>query len=108
MSRFEWTVALRYLSAKRKQAVISVITVISILGVAAGVMAMIFARAINDVFKSALNSTSPRPPPHITTQKKNPSYEMEPWQQLLPNLRAVPHVPSAKYEEHTSDPFSPS
>ena len=37
MKRFELFIALRYLRAKRKQAVISVITVISILGVAAGV-----------------------------------------------------------------------
>ena len=40
MKEFELFVALRYLRAKRKQAVISIITVISILGVAAGVMAL--------------------------------------------------------------------
>jgi lipoprotein-releasing system permease protein len=34
---FEFFVAARYLRAKRRQAVISVITVISIIGVAAGV-----------------------------------------------------------------------
>ena len=40
---FEFFVASRYLRAKRKQAVISVITVISIAGVAAGVMALVIA-----------------------------------------------------------------
>ena len=45
--KFELYVALRYLKAKRKQAVISVITVISILGVTAGVMALIVALAIS-------------------------------------------------------------
>ena len=46
MSRFEWIVALRYLRAKRKQTVISVITVISILGVAAGVAALLRRRGV--------------------------------------------------------------
>ena len=46
---FELFVALRYLRAKRKQAVISVITIISILGVAAGVMALVIALGINNV-----------------------------------------------------------
>ena len=55
MKRFEWIVALRYLRAKRKQTVISVITVISILGIAAGVMALIIALAINDGFQSTLS-----------------------------------------------------
>ena len=54
MKRFEWIVAFRYLRAKRKQTVISVITVISILGVAAGVMALIIALAVNDGFQSTL------------------------------------------------------
>ena len=51
MKEFELFVALRYLRAKRKQAVISVITIISILGVAAGVMALIVALAINNGFR---------------------------------------------------------
>ena len=42
---FELFVARRYLRAKRKQAVISVITVISIIGVAAGVMALVIAHS---------------------------------------------------------------
>ena len=44
--RFELFIALRYLRAKRKQAVISIITAISVLGVAAGVMALIIALAM--------------------------------------------------------------
>ena len=42
---------------KRKQTVISVITVISILGIAAGVMALIIALAINNGFQSKLQTT---------------------------------------------------
>ena len=52
--RFELLVAVRYLKAKRKQAVISLITLISIVGVAAGVAALIIALAINSGFTEDL------------------------------------------------------
>ena len=41
--RFEFYVAARYLKAKRRQAVVGVVTVISIAGGAAGVAALIIA-----------------------------------------------------------------
>src|SRR5436190_11460674 len=43
---FEWFVARRYLTARRKQAFISLISGVSILGVAVGVMALIIALAL--------------------------------------------------------------
>lgn len=46
--RFELFVALRYLRARRKQAVISVISIISVVGIAAGVMALTIALALNN------------------------------------------------------------
>ncbi len=52
--RFELFVALRYLKAKRRQAVISLITVISVLGVMAGVAALVIALAINNGFREEL------------------------------------------------------
>ena len=54
--KFEFLVALRYLKAKRKQAVISLITIISIVGVAAGVAALIIALAIETGFRADLQS----------------------------------------------------
>lgn len=53
---FELFVALRYLKAKRRQAVISVITLISVVGVAAGVCALVVALAINNGFRLELES----------------------------------------------------
>lgn len=50
--RFELFVALRYLKARRKQAVVSVITLISVLGVAAGVAALVIALALNSGFQA--------------------------------------------------------
>jgi lipoprotein-releasing system permease protein len=45
---FELLVAIRYLRAKRKQAAISVITFIAILGVSAGVAALVVAMAVSE------------------------------------------------------------
>ncbi len=53
-STFELFIAGRYLRARRKEKVISVITVISVVGVAAGVMALIISLAVNNGFKSTL------------------------------------------------------
>jgi lipoprotein-releasing system permease protein len=43
---FSWFIALRYLTAKRKQAFISLISLVSILGVGVGVMALVIANAL--------------------------------------------------------------
>ncbi|HZX10767.1 MAG TPA: ABC transporter permease [Acidobacteriota bacterium] len=61
--KFEWFVAKRYLTAKRKQAFISVITLISVLGITIGVMALIIAIALitgfqKDVQNKILGATS--------------------------------------------------
>jgi lipoprotein-releasing system permease protein len=95
MKRFEWIVAFRYLRAKRKQTVISVITVISILGVAAGVMALIIALAINDGFQSTLQSTLLSATAHISVLERNPTYGIENWRQFIPKVKSIPHVVSA-------------
>ena len=60
---FEFFVARRYLTAKRKQAFISVITFISVLGITIGVMALIIAIALitgfqRDIQDKLLGSTS--------------------------------------------------
>jgi len=55
--RFELFVALRYLKAKRRQSVISVVTLISIIGVTAGVCALVVALAINNGFREELEKS---------------------------------------------------
>ena len=45
---FELLIAIRYLRAKRKQAAISLITFIAILGVGAGVAALVVAMAVSE------------------------------------------------------------
>src|SRR5689334_23094824 len=54
--KFELLVAIRYLKAKRKQAVISLITMISIIGVGVGVAALVIALAMNAGFREDLQN----------------------------------------------------
>lgn len=54
--KFELFVALRYLKAKRRQAAISVVTAISVVGVMAGVAALVIALAVNNGFRQELQS----------------------------------------------------
>ena len=69
---FELFVASRYLRAKRKQAVISVITVISIAGVAAGVMALVIGIAINNGFRDTLQRSLLGATAHVMVLRKSP------------------------------------
>jgi lipoprotein-releasing system permease protein len=52
--RFEAFLAIRYLKAKRKQAFISVITAISVVGVMMGVMALIVVLSVMNGFREDL------------------------------------------------------
>jgi lipoprotein-releasing system permease protein len=91
---FELFVAARYLRAKRKQAVISVITVISIAGVAAGVMALVIAIAINNGFRNTLQRSLLGATAHVMLLAKNSSEGIANWKELDPALRKLPHVAS--------------
>jgi lipoprotein-releasing system permease protein len=91
-STFELFVAGRYLRAKRKQAVISVITVISVVGVAAGVMALVIALAITTGMRNTLQRDLLSATPHIWIIEKEPGPGIGNSSTLLPKLRALPHV----------------
>src|SRR5438477_8277803 len=88
-SHFELFVARRYLRAKRKQAVISVITVISVMGVAAGVMALVIALAINNGFRNTLQRSLLGATAHVTLLARDPSEGIPNWRDLDPRLRKL-------------------
>jgi lipoprotein-releasing system permease protein len=92
---FSFFVARRYLSAKRKQAMISVITVISIVGVAAGVMALVIALAINNGFRSTLQRSLLGARGHVMLLAKEPSAGIQNWELLAPKMLRIPHVTAA-------------
>ena len=91
---FELFVAARYLRAKRKQAVISVITVISIVGVAAGVMALVIGLAINNGFRTTLQQSLLGTTAHVMLLNRQAAQGIANWKDLEPELRRLPHVTS--------------
>jgi lipoprotein-releasing system permease protein len=92
---FESFVARRYLTAKRRQAVISIITGVSILGVAAGVMALIIALSITNGFRSTLQKSLLGATAHVNIVEKEIGIGFEDWPPIAKSLEQLPHVNSA-------------
>jgi lipoprotein-releasing system permease protein len=91
-SFFELFIAGRYLRARRKEAVISIITAISILGVAAGVMALVIALSVTNGFRNTLQRNLLGAMAHINVIPKQPGDGIENWQELSERIRQVPYV----------------
>jgi len=89
--RFEFFIATRYLRAKRRQAVIGVITGISIAGVAAGVASLIIALAINNGFRQDLQDRLLGSTSHINLLRIQ-SDGIKNWRPLMDRLSKQPHV----------------
>ena len=91
---FELYIALRYLLARRRQAFISLISVISTVGVAVGVMALLIALALMTGLQQELRDRIVGSAGHIYVWKLGESslaeYEVE-----LERLRQVPRVTRA-------------
>jgi lipoprotein-releasing system permease protein len=92
--RFELFVASRYLRAKRRQAVIGVITAISIAGVAAGVASLVIALAINNGFRQDLQDRLLGSTSHINLLRIQ-SDGIKDWHPLMDRLAKEPHVVAA-------------
>ncbi len=92
--RFELFVAARYLRAKRRQAVIGVITAISVAGVTAGVASLIIALAINNGFRQDLQQRLLGATSHVNLLRVA-SDGIRNWQPLLERLQQQPHVVAA-------------
>ena len=89
---FELHIALRYLLAKRKQAFISVISLISTLGVTVGVMALVIALALMTGLQGEIRDRILGANPHIYVWKTSgiADYRAE-----SDRLRQLPHVVGA-------------
>jgi lipoprotein-releasing system permease protein len=86
---FELHIALRYLLAKRKQAFISVITLVSTIGVAVGVMAVIIALAVMTGLQQTLRDRILGSQPHVYVSR---IAGFEDYRIEVEKLRAIPHV----------------
>src|SRR5580704_10355332 len=89
---FELQIALRYLLARRRQAFISVISLVSIIGVAVGVMALVVALALMTGLQGELRDRILGATAHVFVFKKSglSAYKAE-----VAKLRTIPHVKGA-------------
>ncbi len=92
---FELFVALRYLLARRRQAVIPLVTVVSVAGVAAGVMALVIALAINNGFRGALEESLLGATPHVVLLEKTPSTGIDRWREITGSVSRIEGVKEA-------------
>ena len=90
--RFEIYVAQRYLRAKRRDGFLSIVTVISVAGVAAGVSALIIAMAVSNGFEASLRNHLIGASSHINLLEETPEYGIEDYQPLLTKLSRLEHV----------------
>jgi len=92
--RFEFFIAARYLRAKRRQAVVGVITAISVGGVAAGVASLIVALAITNGMQRDLQSRLLSSTAHVQLERVAAD-GIGHWRPLLARLAQLPHVSAA-------------
>src|SRR3954469_11446433 len=92
--RFELFIASRYLRAKRRQAVIGVITAISVVGVMAGVASLIIALAINNGFRQDLQDRLLGSTAHVNLLRVQAD-GIRNWRELLERMSKQPHVVAA-------------
>jgi lipoprotein-releasing system permease protein len=92
--RFELFIAARYLRAKRRQAVIGVITAISVAGVAVGVASLILALAITNGMRRDLQERLLSSTAHVSLMRVQDD-GIRNWRELTARLRQLPHVTAA-------------
>jgi lipoprotein-releasing system permease protein len=90
--KFEWFVAMRYLKAKRRQAAISVVTAISVIGVVAGVAALVIALAINNGFRQELQNKLLGATSNVNLIKTTSDNSIRHYDVLAERLAKLPHV----------------
>jgi lipoprotein-releasing system permease protein len=96
--RFELFVAARYLRAKRRQAVVGVVTAISVAGVTAGVAALIIALAITNGMQRDMQDRLIDSSAHVQLMRINQNEGIHDWKPLLDRLSKLPHVVAAAPE----------
>ena len=89
--RFELFIAARYLRARRRQAVVGLITAISVIGVAAGVASLIIALAITNGMRRDLQERLVGSTAHVLLMR-TAGDGMTNWPELMTRLANVPHV----------------
>jgi lipoprotein-releasing system permease protein len=88
---YELTVALRYLTAKRKQAFISLISAISVIGVAVGVMAVLISLGLMNGLQGEIRTRILGATAHLSVYR-NGGAPFEEYREVVKTVREVPGV----------------
>ena len=70
--KFEWLVALRYLRSPNRPAVLRLVTLLAVLGVAAGVTTLVIALAMNTGFRQAIRDRLLGVTAHVNLKPASP------------------------------------
>ena len=97
----EWFVARRYLSSRRGTRFLSLITSISIAGVAVGVMALIVVIGVMNGLQNDLREKILGTNPHIWLTSYGEAMRIDDWGPVLQQVRRVPGVTAAAPFVHT-------
>ncbi|MFA5085868.1 MAG: lipoprotein-releasing ABC transporter permease subunit [Candidatus Omnitrophota bacterium] len=90
-------IAFRYLTSKHKEKFISIISLISVLGVAVGVAALIVVIAVMSGFDNDLKEKMIGTNAHMTVESE---YGINPSEEILSAVNSTPHVLAASFYLH--------
>jgi lipoprotein-releasing system permease protein len=90
---FEWLVALRYLRSPNRPAVLRIVTLLAVIGIAAGVMTLVIALAMNTGFRQAIRDRLLSVTAHINLKPTTPN-GIHDYQGLMAKLAPTPGVKS--------------
>ncbi len=89
--KFEWRVAWRYLRSPYKPAVLRLVTVLAVVGVAAGVTTLVIALAVNTGFRQAIQDRLLGVTAHVNLTRRG-SDGIRDYRELIDRVRQTPGV----------------
>ncbi|MDX2029137.1 MAG: ABC transporter permease [Blastocatellia bacterium] len=98
---YELFIALRYLRARRRQTTLSVITAIAVIGITAGVAALIIAQALATGFRSDIQRKILQGTAHLNLLREDNS-GIENYRQLIEQAKRIPGVRAASATTYTN------
>jgi lipoprotein-releasing system permease protein len=96
MKRLDWFIARRYLSARKKGRLLSIITWIALGGVTVGVAALVVVIAVMTGMQKDLKAKILGTTPHVTVLQTGPDLRMDDWRGALATVQKDPAVVSAR------------
>ena len=95
MRRLDWYIARRYLAARKRGRLLSLITWIALGGVTLGVMALVIVISVMNGMQEELRAKILGSNPHVLVLQTGTSLRMDGWEQVLERVRTVDAVVGA-------------